>query len=125
MVPKKKVTKDKNSKKSEIKKNIIKKTQLKNQTFVCLLCKFTLASEATGAPVGHAKQELPHRANPLASDILHDHKTSGKSDDEADTDHDVGDDVSILWCGPQPSRGRCLSAAAAPASSPPPPSTAS
>ena len=71
MVPKKKVTKDKNSKKSEIKKNIIKKTQLKNQTFVCLLCKFTLASEATGAPVGHAKQELPHRANPLASDILH------------------------------------------------------
>ena len=28
------------------------------------------------------------------------------------------DDVSILWCGPRPSRGRCLSAAALPASSP-------
>ena len=40
---------------------------------------------------------------------------------EDDTDQNDGDDVSILWCGPQPSRGRCLSAAAAPASSPPPP----
>ena len=39
---------------------------------------------------------------------------------EDDMDHNDGDDVSILWCGPQPSRSRCLSAAAAPASSPAP-----
>ena len=53
---------------------------------------------------------FPPRFNKWRELLAKFHRKNKHEDDVAD--------VSILWCGPRPSRGRCLSAAALPASSP-------
>ena len=66
LVPQMTVTKDGNSNKSESENLMKENSAQKPDNCLKSLSLLHWLSEAKSAPVGHAKQELPHRANPLA-----------------------------------------------------------